>query len=122
MEQRYLSDDVFKQIKDFDHYRLTNEQKLFIDKLMLKEGLKKHYELFDLCKECKHPKVDDYWCYLCSSKHFQQDFKNWASRNSEVDKFIQDSQLNVKNKYEILEWIECDKLENIEYIAKGGFG
>ena len=100
MEQKHLSVDAFEQIKDFNHCRLTNEQKWLIDKLILNEKLKKRYELFGLCKECKQPKVDDYWCHLCSSKYFQQNFENWSSGNSEVDKFIQYSQFDAKNKYE----------------------
>ena len=40
MEQKYLSDDVFEQIKDFDRYKLTEEQKLLIDELILNEELK----------------------------------------------------------------------------------
>ena len=45
-----------------------------------------------------------------------------TSGNSEVDKLIQESQLNAKNSSEKLEWIEYDRFENIEYVAKGGFG
>src|SRR6266498_1779204 len=55
-------------------------------------------------------------------KHFQENFKNWTSGNSDVDKLIQESQLNAKTLYEKLEWIEYDRFENIEYVAKGGFG
>ena len=42
--------------------------------------------------------------------------------NSDVDKLIQESQLNAKYYLEVLEWIEYDRFENIEYITKGGFG
>ncbi|GBB97954.1 hypothetical protein RclHR1_03100016 [Rhizophagus clarus] len=41
--------------------------------------------------------------------------------NHEVDKFIQKSQLKVKNSDEILEWIEYDRFENVKYLTKGGF-
>ena len=53
---------------------------------------------------------------------FQQNFKNWTSGNSDVDKLIQESQLNAKNKHEKLEWVEYDRFENIEYVAKRCFG
>ena len=55
MEQKYLSDDVLEQIKDFntDYYRLTEEQKLLIDKLILNEELKERYKNYGLCKKCK---------------------------------------------------------------------
>ncbi|GBC40214.2 kinase-like domain-containing protein [Rhizophagus irregularis DAOM 181602=DAOM 197198] len=51
------------------------------------------------CKECKQMNTGYEWCNTCNAKHFQQDFENWTS-----------------------EWIPYDKLQDIEYIAKGGFG
>jgi serine/threonine protein kinase len=53
---------------------------------------------------------------------FQQNFKYWTSGNHDVDEFIQKAQLKAKNQFEILEWIEYDRFENVEYLAKGGFG
>ena len=122
MEQKYLSDDVFEQVKDFKIYDLTEEKKLLIDKLILNEELKERYKEYGLCKECKQPNTGYKWCQSCNGKHFQQNFENWISGNSEVDKLIQESQLNAKNCNEKLEWIEYDRFENIEYVAKGGFG
>ena len=122
MEQNYISNDVFEQIKDFKHYKLSEEQKLLIDKLIPNEELKQCYIDYGLCKGCKQPNTGDGWCQPCNSKHFQQNFKNWTSGNSDVDKLIQESQLNAKHFEEVLEWIEYDRFENIEYITKGGFG
>ena len=45
----------------------------------------------------------------------------WTSGNSDVDKLIQESQLNAKSVYEKLEWIEYGRFENIEYITKGEY-
>ncbi|CAB4430520.1 unnamed protein product [Rhizophagus irregularis] len=118
MEGFKLSDDVIEQIKDFDYWDLTNEQKLLIDKLILNEELKKRYKGYGLCKECKQPKNNYEWC----SCKFQQNFKNWTSGNNEVDKFIQKTQLKAKLCKEILEWIEYDRFKNVKYLAKGGFG
>ncbi len=36
-----LSDAVYEQIKDFKYSRLTYEQELLVDKLILDKGLKK---------------------------------------------------------------------------------
>ena len=119
MEQNYISDDVIEQIKDFDNYNLSEEQKLLIDKLIPNEELKQRYIKHGLCKGCKQPNTDIDWCQPCNSKRFQQNFKNWTSGNDEVDKFIQKTQLNAKEDKEILEWIEYDRFENIEYIIKG---
>src|SRR6201992_2361743 len=122
MEQNYISDDVFEQIKDFEYRKLNEEQKLLIDKLIPNEELKQRYIKYDLCGGCKQPNTGYNWCQPCDSKHFQQNFKDWTSGNSDVDKLIQESQLNAKNNEEVLEWIEYDRFDDIEYITKGGFG
>src|SRR5436189_6404774 len=116
MEEIKLSDDVFEQIKDFGrYYNLTEEQKLLIDKIILNEELKYCYKYYGLCKECKQPNTDFGWCKC----YFQQNFKNWTSGNHKVDEFIQKIQLKAKNRKEVLiEWIEYDRFENVEYLAK----
>jgi hypothetical protein len=122
MEEFMLSDDVFEQIKDFNRWDLTEEQGLLIDKLILNEVSKECYKNYGLCEDCKQPNTSSSWCQLCNSKRFQQNFKNWTSGNDEVDKFIQKAQLKVVDHREILEWIEYDRFENVEYLSKGGFG
>src|SRR5947209_63529 len=122
-EIKLLSDDVFEQIKDFDYENLTEEQNLLIDKLILDDELKQSYKYRGLCNECKQPKTTYYsWCRICNAKRFQRNFKNWTSGNNDVDKFIQKTQLKAKKTWEILEWIEYDRFENIKYLAEGGFG
>ncbi|GBB97955.1 hypothetical protein RclHR1_03100017 [Rhizophagus clarus] len=124
MERKYISDEIYEQIKDFDHRssNLTEEQKLLVDRLIINKELKERYKKFGLCEECKQPNTGDIWCQSCNSKHFQENFKNWTSGNSDVDKFIQESQLNAKTQWDKLEWVEYDRFENIEYNSKGGFG
>ena len=83
------------------------------------EELKNNYKEYGLCKKCKQPKTSYGWCRICN---FQQNFKNWTSGNHDVDKFIQKMQLKAEDPKEVIEWIEHDRFENIEYLAKGGFG
>ncbi|RHZ67608.1 hypothetical protein Glove_300g12 [Diversispora epigaea] len=40
----------------------------------------------------------------------------------EIDKFIQQIQLSANKYQEIIEWIPFGRLENVTYLAKGGFG
>ena len=121
-EIKQLSDDVYEQIKDFIYDNLTEDQKSLIDKLILDDELKERFKKYGLCNECKQPNIYYGWCRMCNGKHFQRNFKNWTSGNDNVDEFIQKTQLKAKNEYEVLEWIEHDRFENIEYLAKGGFG
>ena len=118
--KKQLDDDVYEQIKDFDNYYLsTEEQKSLVDKLILDEELKNNYKEYGLCKKCKQPKNTSDWCRVCV---FQQNFQNWTSGNHIVDKFIQKIQLKAEGYDQVIEWIEYDRFENIEYLAKGGFG
>ena len=122
-----LSDDVTNQIKGFRHsynpyYDLTEEQKSLIDELIPNEELRERYKKHGLCKKCSQPNTGYYWCQSCNSIHFQNDFNKWTSGNKEIDKFIQEFQLNATRYEEVLEWIPYKKFKNIEYLAKGGFG
>ncbi|CAB4420181.1 unnamed protein product [Rhizophagus irregularis] len=122
MHEIKLSDDVIEQIKDFEYKYLTEEQESLIDKLIIDKELKEHYKRYGLCENCKQPKTSRRYCRSCISNHFKQNFKNWTSGNHDVDEFIQKAQLNAKNEKQIIEWIEYDKFEDVEYLAKGGFG
>ncbi|GBC20346.2 kinase-like domain-containing protein [Rhizophagus irregularis DAOM 181602=DAOM 197198] len=122
MDEIKLSDDVFEQLKEFCHYDLTEEQKSLIDKLITDKELNKRYKKNRLCKNCKQINTRYNWCQPCVSKRFQQNLKNWTSGNHDVDEFIQKAQLKTKDKEHIVEWIEYDKFEDVEYLAKGGFG
>ena len=120
-----LNKDVINQIKDFDPYKLTEEQKSLIDELIPNEELRERYKKYRLCKECSQPNTGYYaygWCQSCNSKHFQQDFNKWTSGNKEIDEFIQKFQLNATRREEVLEWIPYEKFRDIKYLAKGGFG
>jgi hypothetical protein len=118
-EKNKLSDDIIEQIKNFSYRRLTKEQESLIDKLILNEELKKWYKEYGLCKECNRIKISYSWCNYC---RFQLNFKNWTSGNNDVDEFIRKAQLKANNNFQLIEWIEYDKFEDVEYLAKGGFG
>ncbi|RHZ44156.1 hypothetical protein Glove_756g31 [Diversispora epigaea] len=59
-------------------------------------------------------------CDLCTKEYFLQEFKTWSSGNADIDKIIQESQINYK--YLKLHWIPYDNLQNIEHKADGGHG
>ena len=120
MEESKLNDDVYEQIKDFDHKYLTEEQELLVDRLILNEELIDNYKKYGLCDKCKQPR-NGYWCQ-CNAMRFRQNFDNWTSGNHHVDQFIQNIQLKAKDRRQVIEWYEYDRFEDIEYLAKGGFG
>ena len=121
MDEFKLSVDVLDQIKDFKYWDLTEEQKLLIDKLISNEELKRRYKENGLCKNCKQPRTNYEWCSPCIFYILKLN-KNWTSGNNVIDEFIQKTQLETKSIFGLIEWIEYDRFENVEYLAKGGFG
>ncbi|CAG8661083.1 4017_t:CDS:2 [Cetraspora pellucida] len=75
-----------------------------------------------LCPECSRPRTNDRWCNFCESKKFSMNFDKWTSGNSYLDKIIRDTQLNATNKCDYLVWINYNEFEDVEYLAKGGYG
>ncbi|RHZ71640.1 hypothetical protein Glove_256g186 [Diversispora epigaea] len=77
---------------------------------------------FGKCSTCHQDNTGRNWCHSCNAKLFQNEFDKWTSGDREVDEFIQKIQLNAKKCQEIIEWIPFNRLENVTYLAKGGFG
>ncbi|GBB93950.1 hypothetical protein RclHR1_02260015 [Rhizophagus clarus] len=78
-------------------------------------------ETINTCQECNQEYTNYSWCHPCNSKRFKNNFKNWTSGNANIDKLIQDNQLNAKTS-KVLEWIPYEKFQNITFLDKGGFG
>ena len=85
--------------------------------------LEKRKEAYGICGECNEPGTGKRWCQPCNTKRFKENFKNWTSGNKDIDKFIQQTQLNVNAVYyqKYLEWIPFENFQDVTYIAKGGF-
>ena len=76
---------------------------------------------FSLCKECNQ-EFSTSWCQPCNSKHFQNYFEKWTSKNIDIDKIIQQVQLNADDSNKVMEWIPYNRLLVKKYINEGGFG
>ena len=72
--------------------------------------------------ECLCNKEYSYYCTACYSAYFRDNFAHWTSGDSNIDELIQNSQLNANDDKELIEWIEYTNLENVEFVAHGGFG
>ena len=58
----------------------------------------------------------------CNSKHFQNYFKQWTSKNIEIDEILQKVQFNADSPNKVMEWIPYNRLIVKKYINEGGFG
>src|ERR1051325_6483876 len=63
-----------------------------------------------------------YYCKPCGSAYFRDNFAHWTSGDSNIDELIQNSQLHANNESQFIEWVEYTNLENVKFIAHGGFG
>ncbi|SRR6266542_982404 len=125
-ELHELSEDVINQIKNFDRFQLTPEQKKLIDKLIPNEKLKERYMYYGLCEVCGQPYTNGgvmilSWCQSCNSKRYRQDFDKWSSGNKDVDELIQNTQLSATSHDGVLDWIPYGKFTDIEHLITGNF-
>ncbi|CAG8569738.1 3645_t:CDS:2 [Diversispora eburnea] len=70
--------------------------------------------------DCQNFIFSDGKCVLCTKEYFIQEFKTWSSGNFNIDKIIQESQIN--SICDKLQWMPYDNFQNIEHIADGGHG
>ncbi|GBC54178.2 kinase-like domain-containing protein [Rhizophagus irregularis DAOM 181602=DAOM 197198] len=84
-------------------------------------NLEKRKEVYGICGECNEPGTGVHWCQPCNAKRFKENFKNWTSGNKNIDKLIQQSQLNALFSMKFLEWLPFEKFENVTYLTRGGF-
>ncbi|RHZ82042.1 hypothetical protein Glove_114g10 [Diversispora epigaea] len=78
-------------------------------------------EIYGKCEECSQYNTGKNWCNVCNANQFQRKFDKWTSGNREIDEFIRQMQHNAEKYGEVIEWIPFDRLENVEYLARGGF-
>ena len=79
---------------------------------------------YSKCNECnKFITYEIYkWCQPCYSKHFQNNFEKWTSKDDEIDKILQKVQLDADSSNKVMEWIPYNRLLVREKIGEGGFG
>src|SRR5688572_10730723 len=73
----------------------------------------------EICEECGEEYVDE-WCKPCQINYFKKKFINWTSGNKKIDDYIQEMQLSINSRYDIiLEWIPYNQFNCIKEISKG---
>jgi hypothetical protein len=84
-------------------------------KIIYNEGTKR------ICENCDQECLATLYCECCVRNHLKANFSNWTSGNDNIDKLIQECQMNTIAPRLIPEWIPHNNLQNIEYLTKGGF-
>jgi hypothetical protein len=122
IDQQYISIvliSIFIGLKIFIFFYCY---KIFISPFICTNYLKKKFSMDFIVKSIKKPIKSCDCNHECNAKWFKQNFKNWTSGNSQIDKFIQNTQLSDHNcQYQALEWIPYNRFYDIRYISKGEF-
>ena len=75
----------------------------------------------DYCENCGNQYTDmrNKWCKPCQINNIKGNFVNWTSGNKEIDNFIQEMQLKINSRYDVIfEWIPYNQFYNIKEIEK----
>ncbi|GBB89834.1 hypothetical protein RclHR1_16670002 [Rhizophagus clarus] len=77
-----------------------------------------------ICAICNKDNLHNGWhyCTPINKELWRDNFENWKSGDFEVDKLIQDSQLNANEIDELMEWIEYSNFVDVEKIGEGAYG
>ena len=76
------------------------------------------------CKKCceEYTNVNYNWCKTCQINNLKGNFTNWTSGNEKIDNFIQEMQLKINKRRDIVfEWIPYNQFSDIKEIGRGGF-
>ena len=78
----------------------------------------------NLCKKCseEYTNVGWKWCKPCQIDNLKENFTNWTSGNEKIDELIQEMQLKIVFRWDIVfEWIPYNQFSDIKEIGRGGF-
>src|SRR3954452_8143894 len=71
--------------------------------------------IMSLCKKCgeKYTNVRRKWCNPCLIDNLKENFTKWTSGNEKIDNFIQEMQLKIDSRRDIVfEWISYNQFSD----------
>ncbi|PKY46881.1 kinase-like protein, partial [Rhizophagus irregularis] len=120
-----------KALIDYNIYNNIHKQYEFRKQILLADNsltedektevIKTISRKYDRDKNCNQECLATLWCEYCIRNYLKTEFSNWTSGNDDIDDLIQKCQTETLNPTRIIEWIPYNKLQNIEYLTKGGF-
>jgi hypothetical protein len=74
----------------------------------------------EYCEKCDKRYIDtDQWCKPCQINYLKKNFANWTSENEKIDDFIQEMQLRINSKADVIfEWIPYNMFNSVKEIGK----
>ncbi|GBB97035.1 hypothetical protein RclHR1_00290033 [Rhizophagus clarus] len=84
--------------------------------VVLSENYYKNY-----CLKCDemYTYIQYKWCESCQKKYLRKNFTKWTSGNKNIDRFIQEMQIEIKYPTDaIFEWIPYNQFDSIKELSK----
>ncbi|GES89368.1 kinase-like domain-containing protein [Rhizophagus clarus] len=72
------------------------------------------------CEMCNQECLATLFCEHCVRNYLKAKFSSWTSENQEIDKLIQECQMETLGPDYTVEWIPFDNLQNVKYLTEGG--
>ncbi|PKC63690.1 kinase-like protein [Rhizophagus irregularis] len=73
------------------------------------------------CEYCQNECFATQYCEYCIQNYLKEKFSDWTSGNNEIDDLIKVCQTVSLHPDMIIEWVPFNSLQNIEFLAQGGF-
>ncbi|EXX55881.1 Cmk2p [Rhizophagus irregularis DAOM 197198w] len=124
-----IHNDIHKQHKFRREFVNKNEKLSFNEK---EDAVKVLLQIYDsdkvlfksgetrLCGNCKKNCLASLYCEYCVQNYLKSNYYTWTSGNNDIDNLIRKCQSETLKPDMVVEWIPYDKLENINYLTKGG--
>src|SRR5579871_3809699 len=74
-----------------------------------------------LCVECfeEYTNIEYKWCKSCEINDLKANFSNWTSGKEVIDRFIQEMQLKINDRSDIIfKWIPYNQFTNVEEVNR----
>src|SRR5436305_6058887 len=74
------------------------------------------------CNKCgkRYTNLTYKWCRSCQVNNFKKNFKNWTSKNENIDSIIRNMQLKINEWNDIVfEWIPYSRFKDVKRTCKG---
>ena len=113
-KQAILADNSLTNDEKTEAIRINNRD-YDRDKILYNSGTRR------ICENCNQKCLATLYCEYCVQNYLKSKFSDWTSGNNDIDNLIKKCQSETLMPNTVVEWIPYDKLQNIEYLTKGGF-
>ncbi|CAG8626581.1 25342_t:CDS:2, partial [Racocetra persica] len=121
-----LIESYKEEFRYIDENQILTEKEKALAKKIISFNKDVENLLFEKVQKYKHEGCGRFgfttlFCEHCARDCLINDFKNWTSGNSIVDRAIQNAQINCPIPRRVIEWVPYSDLYDIKFKTRGGF-